>query len=52
MRTLLLIVLCVSFLAGCESPSEPLRIGSNRWLGYAPMYLADELGWATLSNIA
>ncbi|MCK9535679.1 MAG: ABC transporter substrate-binding protein [Pseudomonas sp.] len=51
MRTLLLIVLCVSFLAGCESPSEPLRIGSNRWLGYAPMYLADELGWATLSNI-
>ena len=51
MRILLIIALCVSFLAGCKNPPDPLRIGSNRWLGYAPLYLADELGWTTASNI-
>ncbi len=51
MRTILITMLCVLFISGCESPSDPLRIGSNRWLGYAPIYLADELGWATSANI-
>jgi len=26
----------------CHSEPEELRIGGNRWLGYAPFYLADE----------
>lgn len=51
MRLFLLAILCSSFILGCSSESDPLRIGSNRWLGYAPVYIADELGWSTLANI-
>lgn len=51
MRVFLLILLCSSFILGCSSEPEPLRIGSNRWLGYAPFYIADELGWATSANM-
>ncbi|NLY13555.1 MAG: ABC transporter substrate-binding protein [Gammaproteobacteria bacterium] len=51
MRILCILVLCVSFLTACQPTPDPLRIGSNRWLGYGPIYLADELGWATSSNI-
>ena len=51
MRALLIIVMCVFFMMGCNNPSEPLRIGSNRWLGYTPIYLADELGWNKPASI-
>lgn len=51
MHAFLLVLLCSSFLFGCSNESDPLRIGSNRWLGYAPFYLADELGWGSLANI-
>ncbi len=51
MRLFLLVLLCSSLIIGCSSESDPLRIGSNRWLGYAPVYLADELGWASSANI-
>lgn len=51
MRFYLLILLCSSFIIGCSNESDPLRIGSNRWLGYAPIYIADELGWASSANI-
>ncbi len=50
MRLFLLVILCGSFILGCSNESDPLRIGSNRWLGYAPIYIADELGWTTLAN--
>lgn len=51
MRAFLLALLCSSFLFGCSNEPDPLRIGSNRWLGYAPIYLADEFGWASSANI-
>lgn len=51
MRLFLLVLLCSSFILGCSHESDPLRIGSNRWLGYAPIYLADEFGWASSANI-
>lgn len=32
-------------LSGCtEMPESPLRIGTNVWLGYEPLYLARDLG--------
>ncbi len=51
MRLFLLVLLCYSLISGCSHESEPLRIGSNRWLGYGPIYLADELDWASSANI-
>lgn len=51
MRIFLLVLLCSSFILGCSYESEPLNIGSNRWLGYAPIYITDELGWASTANI-
>ncbi len=33
-------------LAGCGvEPAPPLRIGTNVWSGYEPLYLARELGY-------
>lgn len=37
-------VLAALSLGGC-SPSEPLRIGVHPWIGYEPLYLAEEFGW-------
>ena len=42
LHLLLLLTLC-SLLA-CKDETASLRIGSNRWPGYAPLYLADERG--------
>ena len=40
------IFLSFLFLSGCTPPQEPqLRIGSNIWIGYEPLYLARKLGY-------
>lgn len=31
-------------LVGCQRPEELVRVASNSWVGYAPLYLARELG--------
>lgn len=31
-------------LTGCQ-PGTPLRIGIHPWIGYEPLYLAEEFGW-------
>lgn len=48
-RALLLLV-SLSLL-GCQPQADTTRIGSNRWLGYAPLYLADDLGWTASANL-
>ncbi len=40
---LLLLPLLLTALPGCED-SRPLKLGSNQWPGYEPVYLARELG--------
>ena len=35
----------ITLLAGCQPPSEPLRIVSSPWAGYEPLYLARDLGY-------
>ncbi|MDH0085049.1 ABC transporter substrate-binding protein [Stutzerimonas stutzeri] len=49
-RGSILLLLFVALL-GCQPESDSIRIGSNRWLGYAPIYLADDLGWSAPSGI-
>lgn len=49
-RGSILLLLLVA-LIGCRPDLETIRVGSNRWLGYAPFYLADDLGWTTPSGI-
>lgn len=42
----LLVLAAVSFLAGCANrPEPPLRIGTNVWPGYEPLFLARDLGY-------
>lgn len=38
-------VLCLLLLllTACTQPAEPLRIGTNIWIGYEPLYLSREL---------
>ncbi|WP_312143727.1 MULTISPECIES: ABC transporter substrate-binding protein [Stutzerimonas stutzeri subgroup] len=38
-------------LLGCQPDPDNIRVGSNRWLGYAPLYLADEFRWTAPSGI-
>ncbi|MDZ7887857.1 MAG: ABC transporter substrate-binding protein [Pseudomonas sp.] len=37
-------------LLGCSEQTDTLRIGANRWLGYGPLYLADDLHWMAPSS--
>jgi NitT/TauT family transport system substrate-binding protein len=40
----LLMVIFMFILAGCDgNPPTTMRIGTNYWLGYEPLYLAREL---------
>lgn len=43
-RKLLFVLLSIVVLGGCTQ-EPPLRIGSNRWPGYEPLYLARERGY-------
>ncbi|MGR8952872.1 MAG: ABC transporter substrate-binding protein [Gammaproteobacteria bacterium] len=47
MRTLLCFMaalLCLLMLAGCEKPlSPPLKLGTNQWIGYQTLFLAQNL---------
>lgn len=38
-------------VTACHEDSDTLRIGGNRWLGYAPVYLADENAWLAPSGM-
>lgn len=51
MPRLAVIALILGLLTGCSEPDDTLRIGANRWLGYAPIYLADDLGWMQQSHL-
>lgn len=42
MSRILLLLLCMS-LAACQPEPETIRIGSDRWPGHAPLFIADEL---------
>lgn len=50
-RTLLWGLLCGLLLTGCESSKIPLRVGTNLWPGYAPLYLARNEGYFHSDNI-
>lgn len=41
MLRLALLLCSLLGLSACHSEPDTLRLGSNRWLGYAPFYLAD-----------
>lgn len=41
-----LLITAVLILAGCtKEPQKPMRIGTNVWTGYEPLYLARDLGY-------
>lgn len=43
-RPAVLLSICL-LLSGClDPPQSPLRVGTNQWLGYQPLYLARQLG--------
>ncbi len=47
-----LLAISLLFLIACGSKdSQPLRIGANNWLGYAPLHLAKELGYFDGSDV-
>jgi len=49
---LLCSLFCLLLLSGCyPSPETPLRIGSNTWTGYEPLYLSQRLGYYEKSQV-
>lgn len=55
MKKLLLfsfLVLLVSFITGCEKEREhKTRLAVSPWIGYSPLYYADEMGWLKEAGI-
>ncbi len=41
---LLLLSVLLGLVLGCSSPPEPFRVGTDIWIGYEPLYLAQTLG--------
>ena len=41
----LLLLMFVLILSGCEKVQPPLRVGTNLWPGYEPLFLARSLGF-------
>ncbi len=44
MLTRILVLLATLLLTACSQPAPPLRIGTNVWIGYEPLYLARKVG--------
>jgi NitT/TauT family transport system substrate-binding protein len=45
-RRCLTIALIAAAMAGClREPAEPMRVGTNMWIGYGPLYLARGRGF-------
>lgn len=38
------VLLLAAWLSACDKPTEPFRVGTNIWIGYEPLYLAQDLG--------
>lgn len=52
LQTLLLLIPLLA-VAGCLSPPpSPLKLGTNLWPGYEPLYLAREQGYLSEENVA
>ena len=48
----LILILVLLMQSSCTSASrEPLRIGTNLWIGYTPLFYANERGWLAEGNI-
>ncbi len=48
----ILAVLMLLFFVGCESkPARPMVVSTNLWIGYSPLYYAEQKGWLRESNI-
>lgn len=43
--------LALAGLAGCEAPPPLVRVASNAWVGYAPLFLARESGHYASANL-
>lgn len=41
----LLLIVIIAFIGCSNQKDEPLRVGTNKWLGYEPLYLARQLGY-------
>ncbi len=51
-RHTLLFILFASFCSACtKSPSVPLTVGANNWIGNQPLYVARELGYLDKKSI-
>jgi len=43
--------LLLATLGACQQPEPMVRVAGNSWVGYAPLYLARELGYFNLTNL-
>ena len=45
MWTLCKTILLMTLLLACNPPQKPLKIAANQWVGYTPLFYANEKGW-------
>jgi len=51
-KSVLALILLIIFFTGCDSKqTRPMLISTNLWVGYSPLYYAQEKGWLRENNI-
>ncbi len=51
-ESILLLILFAILFTSCESkPERPMVVSTNLWIGYSPLYYAEEKGWLRENNI-
>lgn len=46
-----LLLLCTLLVSACSPAPAPLRLGTNLWLGYEPIYVAREKAWLNEADV-
>ncbi|QCU89197.1 ABC transporter substrate-binding protein [Thiomicrorhabdus sediminis] len=51
MKLKLVLMLVAVFLVGCSEQKPPVKVLSNAWIGFTPLFYAQEKGWLKEANI-
>jgi len=51
MKKILIIFIFSIFFIGCQEKQKEINLAVNEWIGYAPLFYANEKGWLTQENI-
>ena len=52
MRLVIILAISVWLFSSCTQEQKPLKIAANQWIGYTPLFYAQEKGWLKKNNFS